>query len=71
MTAIAGESRVAGLALLNAEVTRQAAAISYLNDFRLMAFIVLSAAPLLLLIRGKKPEKDLSALEDDFATALE
>ena len=71
MTAIAGESRVAGLALLNAEVTRQAAAISYLNDFRLMAFIVLSAAPLLLLIRGKKPEKDLAALEDDFATALE
>jgi len=40
-----------GLALLNAEVTRQAAMVSYVNDFRLMMLITLVTMPLLLLIR--------------------
>lgn len=39
------------LALLDAEVVRQAALISYLNDFRLMMFICLAVIPLLLLLR--------------------
>jgi DHA2 family multidrug resistance protein len=42
----------AGLALLNQEITAQAAAISYLNDFKMMMWVVLAAVPLLLLIRG-------------------
>ncbi|MFC5698973.1 DHA2 family efflux MFS transporter permease subunit [Pseudomonas sp. GCM10022186] len=45
----------AGLAALNAEVTRQAATLAYLQDFRLMMFVTLAALPLLLLLR--KPPK--------------
>jgi len=41
----------AGLAALNAAVTQQAATIAYLNDFRLMMFVVLLALPMLLLLR--------------------
>jgi DHA2 family multidrug resistance protein len=41
----------AGLAALNMEVTRQAAMIAYVADFRVMMFITLATIPLLLLIR--------------------
>ncbi len=41
-----------GLALLNEEVTRQAAMIGYIDDFRLMMGLTLLAAPLTLLIQG-------------------
>ena len=44
---------VQGLASLNAEVTRQAATLAYLQDFRFMMWLVLCAIPLLLLL---KPE---------------
>jgi MFS transporter, DHA2 family, multidrug resistance protein len=40
-----------GLAMLNAEVTRQAALIAYVNDFWVMTAITLLVIPLLLLIR--------------------
>jgi MFS transporter, DHA2 family, multidrug resistance protein len=40
-----------GVAALNAEVTRQAAMVAYLDDFKLMMVIVIIAAPLLLLLR--------------------
>jgi MFS transporter, DHA2 family, multidrug resistance protein len=43
-----------GLAAMNATVTRQAVTIAYLNDFRLMMYLTLLAAPLLLLIRPPK-----------------
>jgi len=43
-----------GLALLNGEVTRQAALIGYLDDFGIMMFITLAAIPLLLLIRNPR-----------------
>lgn len=39
------------LALLNSELTRQAAVIAYLDDFRLMMWVTLAAIPLLLLLR--------------------
>jgi len=39
------------LAILNGELSRQAAAIGYLNDFQLMAWMTLLAVPLLLLFR--------------------
>jgi len=40
-----------GLAALNAEVTRQAATIAYLNDFQFMMWITLAAVPLLIFLR--------------------
>jgi len=48
-----------GIAALNAEVTRQAAMVAYIDDFKLMMMIVLIAAPLLLLLR--KPRAARSA----------
>jgi DHA2 family multidrug resistance protein len=40
-----------GLAALNHEVTRQAAMVAYVNDFKLMMLIALLSLPLLLLLR--------------------
>ncbi|HEY0663557.1 MAG TPA: DHA2 family efflux MFS transporter permease subunit [Thiobacillaceae bacterium] len=45
-------SSVQGLAALNGEVTRQAATLAYLQDFRLMMWITLAAVPLVFLLRG-------------------
>lgn len=47
-----------GLAMLNGEVTRQASAIAFLNDFWLMMVMTVVAIPLLLLLR---PVKSLAA----------
>jgi MFS transporter, DHA2 family, multidrug resistance protein len=41
-----------GLAAINAEVTRQAATLAYLQDFRLMMWITLGSIPLLVLLRS-------------------
>lgn len=46
-----------GLTILNAEVTRQAALLAYLQDFRLMMWLVICAIPLLLFL--KPPIKKL------------
>src|SRR5215469_3394607 len=40
-----------GIAALNAEVTRQAAMVAYIDDFRLMMLFTLASIPLLLLFR--------------------
>ena len=40
-----------GIAALNAEVTRQAAIVAYIDDFKLMMLIALASIPLLLLLR--------------------
>ncbi len=40
-----------GLAIMNSEITRQAAAIAYLDDFRIMMFMTLLVIPLLYLMR--------------------
>jgi len=40
-----------GLALINALVTKEAATLAYLHDFRLMMYISLAALPLILLLR--------------------
>lgn len=42
---------LAGRAALNAEITRQAAIISYMNDYRLLALVAVIAAPLVLFLR--------------------
>jgi DHA2 family multidrug resistance protein len=55
----------AGLAALNQEVTRQAAMIAYLDDFKLMMIIALLAVPLLLLLRkGQAPQGGAHAAMD-------
>ncbi len=43
-----------GRAALDAEVTRQALTIAYLNDFRFMMYLCLLAVPLLLLLRSPR-----------------
>ncbi|HET6632653.1 MAG TPA: DHA2 family efflux MFS transporter permease subunit [Rhodanobacteraceae bacterium] len=50
----------AGLAALNGEVTRQAAAISYINDFWLMMWLMLATLPLILLFRLPKRRRNLA-----------
>src|SRR5437764_3730394 len=42
-----------GIAALNAEVTRQAAMVAYIDDFKLIMLIALASIPLLLLLRDK------------------
>lgn len=46
-----------GRAALNAEVTKQAMAVAYANDFKLMMVVALFALPLIFLLRraGAKP----------------
>jgi DHA2 family multidrug resistance protein len=44
----------AGLAALNQEITRQAAMIAYLDDFKLMMLATLLALPLLLLLKPRR-----------------
>jgi len=52
------------LALLNGELTRQAAAIGYLNDFQVMAWMAVAALPLLLLFRRVPYHHDEEAEEE-------
>jgi DHA2 family multidrug resistance protein len=44
-------STPSGMAALNAEVTRQAAMVAYVDDFKLIMLIALASIPLLLLLR--------------------
>src|SRR5205823_12988409 len=55
-----------GIAALNAEVTRQAAMVAYIDDFRLMMLIALATLPvlLLLLLRGRR-HRPLTVAADD------
>jgi DHA2 family multidrug resistance protein len=43
-------STTTGIAALNAEVTRQAQMVAYIDDFKSMMFIAFLVAPLLLLL---------------------
>jgi DHA2 family multidrug resistance protein len=52
-----------GIAALNAEVTRQAAMVAYIDDFRLMMLIALATLPVLLLLRGAR--RPMTAAADD------
>ena len=47
-------STPSGIAALNAEVTRQAAMVAYVDDFRLIMLIALGSVPLLLLLRDTR-----------------
>jgi DHA2 family multidrug resistance protein len=50
-----------GIAALNAEVTRQAAMISYNDAFALMTIVVLASLPMLLLIRVPRRQQPIGA----------
>jgi DHA2 family multidrug resistance protein len=59
------------MATLNAEVTRQAATIAYLNDFQLMMWVTLAAIPLLVLLRRPGPAPQRAPSTSATAAALE
>jgi len=44
-----------GLAALNAEATRQAAMVAYIDNFKMMMILVIATLPLLLLMRRPRP----------------
>jgi DHA2 family multidrug resistance protein len=50
-----------GIAALNAEVTRQAQMVAYIDDFKLMMILVLVALPLILLLRQPPPRAPAAA----------
>ena len=54
-------SRPSGVAALNAEVTRQAEMVAYVQDFGLMLLLVLLAMPFLLLVRRPRPRPAAAA----------
>ena len=45
-----------GLMAINGEVTRQAATLAYLQDFRLMMWVTICAVPLVLLLRNPRKQ---------------
>ena len=51
-----------GLAALNAEATRQAAMVAYIDNFKLMMMIVIVGLPLLLLLRKPQPAPRAAAV---------
>ena len=57
-------STPAGLAALNAEVTRQAAMVAYVDDFKLIMLIALATLPLLLLLREGRRHPVAAAADD-------
>ena len=56
-----------GIAALNAEVTRQAAMVAYIDDFKLIMLIALAVTPLLLLLRStrRRPAVATATAADD------
>ena len=50
---------ISGLLLLNMEINRQASTIAYLNDFKIMMWVVLAMLPMAVILRG--PDKQLGA----------
>jgi DHA2 family multidrug resistance protein len=60
-----------GVAALNAEVTRQAAMIGYIDDYKLMMLVILVSLPLLLLIRVTKRVPAVAAAPAGAATVAD
>lgn len=58
-----------GLRMLDGEITRQAAMIGYIDDFRLMLWITLAAIPLLIFMRP--PRRTAAASKPDLHAAVE
>ena len=60
LTSAVATDTVTGLAMLNNEVTRQAAAIAYLHDYQIMMIITLLAVPLIAMLRPSRPGNTIS-----------
>jgi DHA2 family multidrug resistance protein len=60
-----------GVAALNAEVTRQAAMVGYIDDYKLMMVALIVSLPLLLLIRSNKRPRAVAATPAGAATAAD
>ena len=60
-----------GLSAINAEVTRQAATLAYLQDFRLMMFVTLSALPLIFLLGKPARKPGAGELDEEITAALD
>ena len=56
-------STPSGMAALNTEVTRQAAMVAYVDDFKLLMLIALAAMPLLLLRETRRRPPPAAAIE--------
>jgi len=54
-----------GVTALNAEATRQAAMIAYIDNFKLMMIIIIVALPLLLLLRRPRSIPGAGAVAHD------
>jgi MFS transporter, DHA2 family, multidrug resistance protein len=54
-----------GVAALNAEATRQAAMVAYLDDLKLMMIIIIVSLPLLLLLRRPRSIPGSAAVAHD------
>jgi DHA2 family multidrug resistance protein len=64
MAAMPQLSSAANLAMLNGEVTRQASAIAFLNDFWLMMIMTVVSIPLLLLLKPMKASASAAIVAD-------
>ena len=69
LPAIWNPATASGAAMLNAEVTRQAAAIGYANDFWLMMVLTLCAMPLVLLMHSGRHEGNGASASEAAAAA--
>jgi DHA2 family multidrug resistance protein len=58
---IAGDT---AMAMVNAEINRQAAMVAYIDDFWLMMWVTLAAVPLVLLLRPPKPGDEKASMAD-------
>jgi DHA2 family multidrug resistance protein len=58
-------TNVHGIAALNAEITRQAQMIAYIDDFHLMMIVIVAALPFLLLLRRARRAGDGPAVVMD------
>jgi DHA2 family multidrug resistance protein len=57
MSGMLGMTGDSAMAMLNGEITRQAAMIAYLDDFKLMTIATLLVLPLILLLKRPTPRK--------------
>jgi DHA2 family multidrug resistance protein len=67
LPSVMSPSSAGGLAILNAEVTRQAALIAYVNDFWIMMVVTVISIPLLMLVRSSRRGSTPAAASADAA----
>ncbi len=71
MVGAAGRMSLSGLAGLDAEITRQAASIAYLNDFRMVMWLSFALFPFVMMLRTKKRGGTPAPQAETAHTALE